>query len=166
MSRTALLLVAALALLLPTAAGAVLPSERLDDPALEARARDISAEIRCVVCQNESIESSNAGIAQDLRVLIRERLQAGDSDAQVKDFLVARYGDYVLLRPPFASYTLLLWLGPALVLLAGGVGAAVYLRSQRRNPGLAGGAPLSADERARVEQLVHEDGNGQAGRER
>ncbi|MEX0760781.1 MAG: cytochrome c-type biogenesis protein, partial [Tistlia sp.] len=140
------------ALLLSGGACAVLPGERLDDPVLEARARDISAEIRCVVCQNESIDSSGAGIAQDMRVLIRERLSAGDSDAQVKDFLVARYGDYVLLRPPFASYTLLLWLGPVLVLLLGGLGAALYLRGGRGAG--AGAGPLSAEERGRLARLA------------
>ncbi len=154
--RVAAPLLMAAALLAPLAAGAVLPGERLEDPALETRARELSAEIRCVVCQNESIDSSEAGIARDLRVLIRERLQAGDSDAEVKDFLVARYGDYVLLRPPFASYTLLLWLGPALVLLIGGVGAAVYLRSQPRTTAPA--TALSAAERARLAELTGEGG--------
>jgi len=147
------------ALFLPAAALAVLPDERLDDPALEARARDISAEVRCVVCQNESIDSSSAGIAHALRVLIRERLKAGDSDEEIKDFLVARYGDFVLLRPRFASYTLLLWLGPALVLLLGGVGVLLYLRGQRRGAraGAATGAPLSPDEEARLARLMGEE---------
>lgn len=162
MRRPVALLLLALVLSAPSSGGAVLPSERLEDPALEARAREISAEIRCVVCQNESIESSNAGIAHDLRVLIRERLQAGDSDAEVKDFLVERYGDYVLLRPPFASYTLLLWLGPGLVLLVGGLGAAVYLRRQRQD-GATTEAPLSAEEQARLAELTQpapESGEG------
>lgn len=150
------LLVSAL-LLAASVAGAVLPSERLEDPALEARAREISAGIRCVVCQNESIDSSGAGIARDMRVLIRERLAAGDSDREVRNFLVARYGDYVLLQPPFASYTLLLWLGPAAVLLLGGLGAALYLRGQRR---ASAETPLSAEERERLAGLTEPAGGG------
>jgi cytochrome c-type biogenesis protein CcmH len=104
---------AVLLLVFAVPAFAVEPDEILDDPVLEARARDLSAEIRCVVCQNESIDSSSAGIARDLRILLRERLVAGDSDAEVKDFLVARYGDYVLLRPPVKPATYLLWFGPS-----------------------------------------------------
>ncbi|SMF11802.1 cytochrome c-type biogenesis protein CcmH [Tistlia consotensis] len=162
----ALLLAAALlapALLAPVAAWAVLPSEKLADPALEARARAISEEIRCVVCQNESVDASDADIAHDLRVLIRERLKAGDSDQQVKDYLVARYGDYVLLKPPFASYTLVLWLGPVAVLLLGGLGAAVFLRSQRRRGGPAAVAPLSPEEVARVAELTGRQGEAPEG---
>src|SRR3546814_8042783 len=100
-----------LSLLLAAPALAVEPSEMLDDPVLEQRARDLSAEIRCVVCQNESIDSSNAEIAHELRVLVRERLVAGDSDPEVLDYLVARYGDFVLLRPPMKPSTYLLWYG-------------------------------------------------------
>src|SRR3546814_8109266 len=100
-----------LSLLLAAPALAVEPSEMLDDPVLEQRARDLSAEIRCVVCQNESIDSSNAEIARELRLLVRERLVAGDSDQQVLDYLVARYGDFVLLRPPMKPATYLLWFG-------------------------------------------------------
>lgn len=106
-------------LLLGAEAGAVEPDEMLKDPALEARARAISRELRCLVCQNQSIDDSNAGLAHDLRVLVRERLKAGDSDAQVMAFITARYGDFVLLRPPFKPTTYVLWLGPLAVFLMG-----------------------------------------------
>ena len=114
-------LVVVLALLLSvTAAQAVEPSEMLKDPVLEARARAISQEIRCVVCQNQTIDDSNADLAHELRIVLRERLAAGDTDQQVKDFLTARYGDFVLLKPPFLAKTFILWLGPAMVFLIGG----------------------------------------------
>ncbi len=110
-----------LLLLFTFPAFAVEPSEMLPDPALEARARDIGRALRCVVCQNQSIDDSSAEVARDMRRAVRERLTAGDSDGQIYDFMVARYGDYVLLRPPFRWGTLLLWLGaPVLLLLAGG----------------------------------------------
>jgi len=109
------------ALVLAGPARAVLPSEQLSDPKLEARARAIGAQLRCLVCQNQSIDDSDAPLAGDLRVILRERLVAGDSDKQAIDFIVQRYGNFVLLNPPFETQTLLLWLGPALVLLAGGV---------------------------------------------
>lgn len=151
------LLVAALAAAPGGPAGAVQPDEVLDDPALEARARDISAGIRCLVCQNESIDSSNAGLARDLRILIRERLVAGDSNQEVRDFLVARYGDFVLLNPPVKPRTWLLWFGPAAILLLGAAGVFFYFR--RRAPGAdpGPGRPLSAAERNRVEELLGED---------
>lgn len=107
-----------LLLLWPRIALAVLPSEMLTDPALEARARAISQELRCLVCQNQSIDDSDADLAHDLRVLVRTRLQAGDSDAQVRAYVVKRYGDYVLLNPPLKTATLILWLGPLLMVLA------------------------------------------------
>src|SRR3546814_16320055 len=110
------------------------PTRRSSD--LEQRARDLSAEIRCVVCQNESIDSSNAEIARELRLLVRERLVAGDSDQQVLDYLVARYGDFVLLRPPMTPATYLLWFGPFLILLIGAGSVFVYLRPPLRAPGL------------------------------
>jgi cytochrome c-type biogenesis protein CcmH len=97
---------------------AVTPQEVLSDPALEKRARDISAELRCLVCQNQSIDDSDAPLAHDLRVLVRERLVAGDTDQQVRDFVVARYGEFVLLKPPFSTHTLLLWLMPLIALVA------------------------------------------------
>ncbi|WP_340116193.1 cytochrome c-type biogenesis protein [Pelagibius sp. 7325] len=147
----------ALALLLaaPAAAApalAVEPSEMLDDPVLEQRARELSAEIRCVVCQNESIDSSNAEIAHELRVLVRERLVAGDSDQQVLDYLVARYGDFVLLRPPVKPTTYLLWFGPFVVLLLGALGVFVYFRRLRAAPAMP--PPLSAEEEARVQRML------------
>lgn len=139
-----------LLMLLAGPAFAVLPSERLADPALEARARALSLELRCQVCQNQSIDDSNAPLAADLRRLVRERLVAGDSDAGVLDYVVRRYGDYVLLRPPMREDTALLWFGPLAILLLGAAGAFVYLR--RRKP--AAEAPLSAEEEARLKAIV------------
>jgi len=139
-----------LMMLLAGPAFAVLPSERLADPALEARARALSLELRCQVCQNQSIDDSNAPLAADLRRLVRERLVAGDSDAGVLDYVVRRYGDYVLLRPPMREDTALLWFGPLAILLLGAAGAFVYLR--RRKP--AAEAPLSAEEEARLKAIV------------
>ncbi len=141
-----------LVLLTATPAWAVLPSEQLDDPALEARARHISEELRCVVCQNQTIDESDAELAHDLRVIVRERLKAGDSDDEVKAWIVARYGDYVLLRPPFRGETWLLWLGPALVLLLGGAGVVLYLR-RRAVPDPA----LSAEDEARLNEMLKDD---------
>ena len=141
---------------------AVEPDEMLDDPVLEQRARDLSTEIRCVVCQNESIDSSNAEIAHELRVLVRERLVAGDSDQQVLDYLVARYGDFVLLRPPMKPTTYLLWFGPFLILLFGALTVVVYFRRLRRAAALP--PALSADEEARLARLLDaEAGEAEAG---
>jgi cytochrome c-type biogenesis protein CcmH len=145
-------LVIALCLALAAPAAAVQPDEILKDPALEARAREISKELRCLVCQNQSIDDSDAPLARDLRILVRDRLRAGDSDGQVMTFIVDRYGDFVLLRPPFRSYTAILWAGPALFLLAGIAGVAIWHR--RRRDALPEGAPLSADEKARVDALL------------
>lgn len=133
-------------------AGAVEPDEILDDPVLEQRARDLSAEIRCVVCQNESIDSSNAEIAREVRLLVRERLVAGDSDQEILDYLVERYGDFVLLRPPMKATTYLLWFGPLVVLLIGMLAVFFYFRSLRR----AAVPPpaLSAEEEARLARLL------------
>lgn len=131
---------------------AVEPSEMLPDPALEARARTISRELRCVVCQNQSVDDSQAEVAHDIRRAVRERLVAGDSDRQVLDYMVARYGDYVLLDPPFKARTLLLWLGGPAVLLLGGLG---LLLAARRKPAPAPApAPLSDAERQRVDELL------------
>ena len=135
---------------------AVEPGERLADPVLEARARAISGDLRCLVCQNQSIDDSNADLAHDLRVLIRERLSAGDSDAQVLQFMVRRYGDFILLRPPVKPDTYLLWFGPFAVLALGALGAALYLRRSRTAPQQAQ-APLSPDERRRLDKLLAED---------
>jgi cytochrome c-type biogenesis protein CcmH len=123
----------------------------LKDPALEARARVLSKELRCMVCQNQSIDDSDAPLARDLRLLVRDRLNAGDSDRQVLDFLVARYGDFVLLKPPFNWHTLLLWLGPLLVLLAGGAGIMIAVR--RGAAANASPVPLSAAEQRRLYDL-------------
>lgn len=150
----ALIIVLALAVIAPTViapAWAVLPDEILDDPVLEARARALSKEIRCLVCQNESIDSSNADLARDLRILVRERMTAGDSDTEVKAYLVARYGDFVLLEPPVKPSTYLLWFGPALMLLLG-VGGVFFFFTRRG--AAAAPVPLSAEERKRLEALL------------
>jgi cytochrome c-type biogenesis protein CcmH len=136
---------------------AVEPGERLADPALEARARAISSELRCLVCQNQSIDDSNADLAHDLRVLIRERLSAGDSDEQVRQFMVRRYGDFILLKPPVKPVTYLLWFGPFAVLALGALSAAAYFRHSRGGAQSAP-APLSADERRKLDRLLAEDG--------
>jgi cytochrome c-type biogenesis protein CcmH len=139
-------------LVLNGAAQAVQPDEVLKDPALEQRARGLSAGLRCLVCQNQSIDDSDAQLAKDLRLLVRERLVAGDTDAQVRDFLVQRYGEFVLLKPTFGMHTLLLWLTPALVLLLGGIGAYVALR-RRPQPAVA----LDEGEQKALEALLRRD---------
>lgn len=131
-------------------ARAVLPSEQLADPKLEARARAISQELRCVVCQNQTIDDSDAELAHDLRVLLRERLLKGDTDEQAEAFIVKRYGSYVLLTPPFRPETLLLWLGPLLVLVIGISGAALYI-ARRKSPAAT---PLSPEEEMRVSAML------------
>ena len=141
-----------LALMISLPALAVEPSEMLKDPALEARAREIGRALRCVVCQNQDVDDSNAEVAHDMRLAVRQRLVAGDTDRQVMDYMVARYGDYVLLKPPFKAETWLLWLGAPLVLvLAGG---ALLLAARKRRPAEATSAPLTDEERARVESLL------------
>jgi cytochrome c-type biogenesis protein CcmH len=138
-------------LLIASPSVAVEPSEMLKDPALEARARDIGRNLRCVVCQNQSIDDSAAEVAHDMRRAVRERLLAGDSDDKVYGFMVARYGDYVLLKPPFKSGTLVLWLGaPVLLLLAGG---ALLLAARRQRPA-AVPSPLSDEEQRRLAALL------------
>ncbi|CAH2600199.1 Cytochrome c-type biogenesis protein CcmH [Rhodovastum atsumiense] len=143
-----------LLLLLPGLAGAVEPRERLPDPAMEARAREVSRTLRCLVCQNESIDDSNADLARDIRVLLRERLSSGDSNDQARQFIVDRYGDFVLLKPPLKGATLLLWFGPALVLLVSGIGVVLWLR--RRPQAAVLPAPLNEAERARLARLLQE----------
>jgi cytochrome c-type biogenesis protein CcmH len=153
----ALLAALAMGLTVPTAAPpafAVEPSEILKDPTLELRARKLSAELRCVVCQNQSIDDSNAPLAKDLRVLVRERLVAGDSDREVLSFVVARYGEFVLLRPPIGAHTIMLWAAPALVLL--GVMVWIGLRLRRPAPVVAPVA-LSAEERRRLDALLADE---------
>ena len=140
-------------------AGAVEPDEILDDPVLEARARDLSAGLRCLVCQNESIDASGADLARDLRLLVRERLLAGDSDDEVRAYMVARYGDFVLLKPPVKPETYVLWFGPGLVLVLGAIGVAVYLRRRSPAAAAAGARPLDPEEEARLARLLDgEDG--------
>jgi cytochrome c-type biogenesis protein CcmH len=139
---------------LPAPAYAVQPGEMLKDSALEARARKLSQELRCVVCQNQSIDDSNAPLAQDLRLLVRERLSAGDTDEQVLAFIVARYGEFVLLRPRFKPETLLLWLAPMLLL---GWAALILLRARWRMPASSPAAPLTLEERRRLDDLLGRD---------
>lgn len=145
------------ALLCTNVAIAVNPEEVLKDPALEARARTLSVDIRCLVCQNQSIDDSDAGLAKDLRKLLRERLTAGDSDEDIKKFLVARYGKFVLLRPPVQGETYLLWFGPLLILLLGGIGVIVFVRRQRAKTAPASEAGLTADEERRIVALLKDD---------
>jgi cytochrome c-type biogenesis protein CcmH len=144
------------ALLLLALAGlpalAVEPSEMLPDAALETRAREIGQALRCVVCQNQSIDDSQAEVAHDMRRAVRERLVAGDSNDQVFAYMVARYGDFVLLKPPFKTATLLLWLGAPLLLLI--AGAALLLAARRRRAQPAAPAPLSDEERQRLDSLL------------
>ncbi len=151
------LLVLALLLVASPRAFAVQPDEILSDAALEARARALSKELRCMVCQNQSIDDSDAPLARDLRVLVRERLQAGDRDQQVIDFLVARYGEFVLLKPRFSSRTALLWLGPAAVLGIGALG--LFLLARRRStdsdPAAAAPAKLTPAEEAKLAEILN-----------
>jgi len=153
--RRVRLLAFLLLLALSAPAGAVQPDEVLADPALEARARALSQGLRCLVCRNENIDESNADLARDLRLLVRERLVAGDTDAEVIAYLVDRYGEYVLLEPPATGSNLILWVaGPALLVVALG-GAAIYLRRRRSAPEAAA-PPLSEAERARLAELLKE----------
>jgi cytochrome c-type biogenesis protein CcmH len=139
-----------LALAAASQAFAIAPDEMLKDPALEARARHIGQSLRCLVCQNESIEDSEAGLARDLRAIVRERVTAGDSDRGVVDYVVSRYGQFVLLRPRLEPETWVLWFGPAL--LVAGAGAAIVLRARRKRS--IAEAPLSPDEAAAVARLI------------
>jgi cytochrome c-type biogenesis protein CcmH len=134
---------------------AVQPDEMLKDPALEARARTLSSELRCLVCQNQSIDDSEAPLARDLRLLVRERLTEGDSDKQVLDFLVSRYGQFVLLRPRLEFETLLLWGLPPAALIAGAIG--LFMTMRRRGKFAVETAPLSREEQQRLSALVHRD---------
>jgi cytochrome c-type biogenesis protein CcmH len=154
----ALIPVLGLSILLAQPTRAVEPGEMLSDPALEARAREISKELRCLVCQNQSIDDSSADLARDLRLIVRQRLTAGDSDAQVLQYVTDRYGDFVLLRPPVRPATLLLWLAPPLLLAAGVVLSLAYLRRRRQSAEPA--RPLTDDERRRLDELL------QTGRDR
>ena len=152
MIRVLLLAFAFAAVMMPGPAHAVRPDEMLSDPGLEARAREVGSELRCLVCRNQSIDDSDADLAHDLRVLVRERIKGGDSNDQVVAYVRARYGDFVLLRPPFDIATLLLWGGPLLILLLGGVAIARFYHSRDENAA----PPLSAEERRRLAAVLGE----------
>jgi cytochrome c-type biogenesis protein CcmH len=148
----------ALMLLVLSPAGAVQPDEVLDDPVLEARAREISQNLRCLVCQNQSIDDSNADLARDLRIIVRQRLVAGDSDEDVLQYLVDRYGDYVLLTPPVRGSTYVLWFGPIVILLVAG-GALLFAARRGGGGGKGGGGGAAAtgltpEEQARLSELL------------
>jgi cytochrome c-type biogenesis protein CcmH len=151
MRRLAFILIAALSLV--SAAFAVEPDEVLSDPTLEARARALSKTLRCMVCQNQSIDDSNAPLARDLRLLLRERIKAGESDDQVREFLVSRYGEFVLLEPRLNAHTVMLWALPFLGFALGGI---TFLLASRRKNRLAE-SPLSAEEKQRLARLLGSD---------
>lgn len=138
-------------LMLALPAAAVDPSEVLDDPALEARARTISAQLRCLVCQNQSIDDSNADLAREIRIIVRERLVAGDMDEEVIQYLVDRYGEYVLLQPVIAPHTVLLWSAAPVVLVIGGI--AIVLAARRRRQASGDLVPLTAEEQSALDEL-------------
>jgi cytochrome c-type biogenesis protein CcmH len=140
-------------------ARAVTPDEVLQDPTLEMRARAISQILRCVVCQNQSIDDSNAPLARDLRVLVRERLASGDTNEQAVEFIVARYGNFVLLNPPMQFNTLALWLGPALFVLIAAMGFGQYVRGRSADRATQAQLPLTAAEQRRIEELLDERGS-------
>jgi len=159
MKRAATILALAAAIAFGSPAYAVQPDEILADPIKEARARELSKELRCMVCQNQSIDDSDAPLARDLRLLVRERISAGDTDSQVLDFLVARYGEFVLLKPRFNPHTVLLWLLPPLALMGGGIALWVY-SNRRRRAGVSDDESvlkLSPEEVARLEELLASD---------
>jgi cytochrome c-type biogenesis protein CcmH len=147
-------LAVAFVVLLNLSATAVEPGEQLKNPALEARARQISSGLRCLVCQNETIDESNASLAHDIRILLRERLTAGDTDEQAVKAVVDRYGEFVLLDPPVEPATYVLWFGPLAILLAGLLGGAVWLR--RRSGATDTTMPLTPDERRRLDTILRE----------
>ena len=140
-----------LALFAPLPAFAVNPDEVLSNPVLEQRARNLSAQLRCMVCQNQSIDDSNAELARDLRVLVRERLTNGDTDDQVVDYVVSRYGEFVLLKPRLSAKTVILWATPVLLLLVGAIAILVFVRTR---PSQRAVAALTAEEQARIEELL------------
>ena len=148
-------LLTALILVAPLTSHAVEPNERLANPALEARARNISGELRCLVCQNESIDESGADLAHDIRILLRERLTAGDTDAQAIQAVVNRYGAFVLLKPPVEPATYVLWYGPPALVLVGLAGTFLWLRRRQSVP--ADTAPLTAEETSRLDRLMREN---------
>jgi cytochrome c-type biogenesis protein CcmH len=144
-------------LLAGPAAHAVQPDEIMSDPAKEARARDLSRELRCMVCQNQSIDDSDAPLARDLRLLVRERIAAGDSNSQVLDFLVARYGEFVLLKPRFERQTMLLWLLAPLLLAGGGLALWLQLRRRSRSDADVPASLLTPEEEARLAALMSDE---------
>lgn len=156
MIRMLILAAGLAAALAPAPAGAVNPDEMLADPKLEERARVISKDLRCLVCQNQSIDDSDAGLAKDLRVLVRERLKEGDSNEQVLDYVVARYGDFVLLKPPVKGSTLVLWIGPAVVAALGILALILFFRRRQGAAPAAAAQPLSNEEQARLKQILEE----------
>ena len=137
-------------------AKAIEPDEILSDPTLEMRAREVSKQLRCVVCQNQSIDDSNAELARDMRLLVRDRMLAGDSNQGVLDYMVDRYGDYVLLEPPFKASTMLLWLGPFILIVLGSLAVVLYYRKQPKGtqPGSEAGVALSSEERAKLASVL------------
>lgn len=153
--RNLLIALLLLMTIFPGTSWAVEPEEMLSDPALEARAREITKELRCVVCQNQSIDNSNADLARDMRLLVRERLKKGDTNEQTLAYLVARYGNYVLLKPPLQADTILLWFSPALFLLLGALLLRSYFRTMQATA--AAPPPLSAAEEAGLKKLAEED---------
>lgn len=147
-------LLAALAVLWMSLAPGLAQETSLADPKLEQRARDLSHEIRCVVCQSQSVAESDADIAKDVRAIIREQIAAGKSDQEVRDYLVARYGDFVLFDPPFKPSTYVLWIGPFAILALGAIGVTIYFRRRAQEPARV--SELSAEEQSRVERLLNE----------
>lgn len=147
----------AFALLAAVPALAADPSEMLKDPVLEKQAEELGKELRCLVCQNESIEDSNADLARDLRVIVRERIAKGETPDQVKQYVVDRYGDYVLLNPPFKASTLVLWVGPFALLVVGGLAALAVFR-RRAGTAPAQPVPLTAEEKRRLDALLKDGG--------
>ena len=161
MRRLTSLLFILMLLMAPAPLSAVEPDEVLADPVLEARARALSKNIRCLVCQNQSIDDSNASLAKDLRVIVRERLVAGDSDTAILDYLVARYGEFVLLKPRVTAATYALWYGPWLFLAFGALAVVVFLMRRRT---ITAVAPLDTDEAARLDELMRDGGDNDPNR--
>jgi len=149
-----------LAPLLAFSVSAVFIEQRLDNPQQEERAREISAEIRCLVCQNQSILDSNADLAKDLRQIVRERIALGENDEEVRGYLVTRYGDWVLLDPPFKLATLFLWLGPVLIFVLGAIAAFFFLRGRNRQTQEMTTNELTAEEEAEISDILNSDGTG------
>src|SRR4051794_1407188 len=156
MMRVLFTLMLLFTVLLTGPAHAVRPDEMLADPTLESRAREVGRELRCLVCRNQSIDDSDADLAHDLRVLVRERLKAGDTNDRVIAYIRSRYGEFVLLRPPFEIATVLLWVGPALILLLGAFGVARFYRARTHDPD-ANAAALSPEERCRLQAVLGEE---------